>query len=475
MFQNLTSKITNSLEKVQLAATQAVHNAEAKIEAIKEHEILKEIQLGDYTLKPLDAVLFAGSDPVATIIKKITLHNVVPELESPFAELWTHAGILVDKTVLPLDCLEEGKMYLYESVFSGTVAGYVYSTILPIDKNVPKGGCHLGPQIRDFEAVVMEGDANVGICPLTQEQRTFIEGKFKENPNLLLDLYKKYEDFGYPMTNLLGVVASASHALYEDLKKFNETAATYIPGHKETTKKTVFCSELVSIIYKELSLPSFIDAHPDTFTPLEVQVVPEFGNNVYYAKENKVSLLKHGNKLSTGMTATKAQKLLKSVALHAEWVKMPPSGGIPPDAEAVGEDIDGQSLYIARVKIGGAYYLGKIGHSWKYPHVTYFNREVPIRFGHEVLKSVQGMHWEDAENGHVPISAVKAGMEEDGSFLHIARGVVGGNAGVLGVGKKEGRVSPGMVAAHLKAAKIPFGGQEVSLKKYQVLCYNTGF
>ncbi|KAJ3021277.1 UNVERIFIED_CONTAM: hypothetical protein HDU68_009709 [Siphonaria sp. JEL0065] len=404
MFQNLTSKITTSLEKVQLAATQAVQNAGAKIEAIKEHEILKEIQLGDYTLKPLDAVLFAGSDPVATIIKKITLHNVVPELESPFAELWTHAGILVDKTVLPLDCLEEGKMYLYESVFSGTVAGYVY-----------------------------------------------------------------------PMTNLLGVVASASHALYEDLKKFNETAASYIPGHKETTKKTVFCSELVSIIYKELSLPSFIDAHPDTFTPLEVQVVPEFGNNVFYAKENKVSLLKHGNKLSTGLTATKAQKLLKSVALHAEWVKMPPSGGIPPDAEAVGEDIDGQALYIARVKIGGAYYLGKIGHSWKYPHVTYFNREVPIRFGHEVLKSVQGMHWENAENGHVPISAVKAGMEEDGSFLHIARGVVGGNAGVLGVGKKEGRVSPGMVAAHLKAAKIPFGGQEVSLKTYQVLCYNSGF
>ncbi|KAI9344074.1 hypothetical protein BDR26DRAFT_858106 [Obelidium mucronatum] len=319
-------------------------------------------------------------------------------------------------------------MYLYESVFSGTVAGYVYSTILPVDKNVPVGGNHLGPQIRDFEAVVNEGESNVGICPLTDEQRSFVEAKFKENPRILLDIYFEYKHFGYPMTNILGVVASASDGLYEDLRKFNQFTASILPG---------------------------------------VQVVPEFGNNVYYAKENKVSLLKHGNKIATGFNPTKAQKLLKSVALTDEWVKMPPSGGVPPDAESVGQDMDGERLFVARVKIGSAYYLGKIGETWKFPYVTYFNREVPIRFGHEVLKSVKGMKWEDAENGRVPLTAVKAGMEEDGTYLHIARGIVGG------VGKKEGCLTPGMVAAHLKGAKIPYGGKEVTLSCYQVLCYGS--
>ncbi|KAI8617758.1 hypothetical protein BC830DRAFT_68310 [Chytriomyces sp. MP71] len=35
-------------------------------------------------LQPLDAVLFAGGDPVAKFIKKIELHEVVPRISSPF-------------------------------------------------------------------------------------------------------------------------------------------------------------------------------------------------------------------------------------------------------------------------------------------------------------------------------------------------------------------------------------------------------
>ncbi|KAJ3079431.1 hypothetical protein HDU99_010915, partial [Rhizoclosmatium hyalinum] len=202
---------------------------------------LSELQINDYNLKvvlvlvvlltalptmstmpqPLDAVLFAGADPVANFIKKIELHEVVPRLDTPFHELWTHAGILVDKSVLPLDCLEEGKLYLYESVFSGEVAGYVYSKVLPVDHPTKPGSFHLGPQIRDFAAVVKEGDSDVGICPLTPEERAFMEARLKENPTLLLDLYNKYHEFGYPITNLLPVVASASQSLYKDLEIFS--------------------------------------------------------------------------------------------------------------------------------------------------------------------------------------------------------------------------------------------------------------
>ncbi|KAJ3059236.1 hypothetical protein HDU99_006438, partial [Rhizoclosmatium hyalinum] len=179
----------------------------------------------EYKLQPLDTVLFAGldSDPVSKLIKKITLHEVVPELKTPFHEIWTHAGILVDKTVLPIDCLEDGKMYILESGFSGEILGYVYSKILPVDHKVEEDGCHLGPQIRDFAAVVEETDANVGICPLTPEARSLLQQKLAQNPNFVLDIYNKYKSYSYPLTNPLRVVASASTSLHKDLKEYETT------------------------------------------------------------------------------------------------------------------------------------------------------------------------------------------------------------------------------------------------------------
>ncbi|KAI9344073.1 hypothetical protein BDR26DRAFT_227292 [Obelidium mucronatum] len=331
-------------------------------------------------------------------------------------------------------------MYVYESVFSGQVAGYVYSRVMPVDHTVAPNGNHLGPQIRDLEAVVKEGDSDVGICPLTDSERKFMESKLTENPNLLLDLYNKYKDFGYPMTNILSVVASASQSLYEDLQTFHRATAEFFPHRAERSKKnTVFCSELVSIIYKEIGHPSFVNSAPDTFTPLAIQVVPEFGNLVFYAKENKTMLLKPGNRVSPSRV-TKAERMIKSLAVYDRWVPMPPSGGIPPDSDPAGKDEHGINLYIARVKIGSGYYLGKIGETWDSPLITYFNREVKIKFGHEVLASLDGLHWEDAENGEVPLLAVKAGIEEDGKFLYISRGLVGASRGILGgvVGKQQG-------------------------------------
>ncbi|KAJ3288523.1 hypothetical protein HDU79_004797 [Rhizoclosmatium sp. JEL0117] len=466
---NLVNNIKSATQKVASDVGERIETAKQNASESKVGQMFNELTLGDYTLKPLDAVLFAGNDPVANLIKRITLHEVVPTIDRPFAELWTHAGILVDKTVLPLDCMEEGKMYIYESVFSGQVAGYVYSKILPVDHVVAPHGNHLGPQIRDFEAVVNEGESNVGICPLNEKEREFLQTRLKENPNLILDIYNKHKDFGYPMTNILTVIASASENLYNQIQGFREAASQYLP-QKEEKKNTVFCSELVSIIYKEIGHPSFVNAKPDTFTPLEVQVVPEFGA-VYYAKENKVSLLKHGNKVSTGTVASKAQKLLKSLALHDHWVTMPPSGGVPPNAESVGTDLDGTPLYIARVKIGSAYYLGKIGAHWPCPFVTYYEREVKINFGHEVLASLEGTYWEDSVNGSaIPLRALKAGMEENGDFLYVARGVVGEKAGVLGIGKSKGSLAPGVVSASQKGARIAFAGKEVVVEKYDVLC-----
>ncbi|KAJ3285342.1 hypothetical protein HDU79_007389 [Rhizoclosmatium sp. JEL0117] len=433
---------------------------------------LSELQINDYNLKPLDAVLFAGADPVANFIKKIELHEVVPRLDTPFHELWTHAGILVDKSVLPLDCLEEGKLYLYESVFSGEVAGYVYSKVLPVDHPTKPGSFHLGPQIRDFAAVVKEGDSDVGICPLTPEERTFMEARLKENPNLLLDLYNKYHEFGYPITNLLPVIASASQSLYKDLEIFSNVTKEFFPHPSQSKKNTVFCSELVSIIYKEIGHKSFANASPDTFTPLAVEVVPEFGNAVYYAKENKILLLTNNDRtLSANPLVTRAQKKIQSLKLHDHWVQMPPGGGVPEGAQKVGHDTDGVEIYVARVKIGSAYRLGKIRQGAKFPLVNYFEREIEIRYGHEVLHSLEDTVWVEDKNGNVPAHAVEAGCEEDGTCFYIARVAVGHHGLFQGFDKHEGAYSCGGVAINLKGARVPFGGKELHETVYQVLCH----
>jgi hypothetical protein len=66
----------------------------------------ESIQKHFHKLKALDCVLFLGKDPVAKLIKNVTLDSVVPQLTTPFNALWTHAGILVDKSILPLPFIE---------------------------------------------------------------------------------------------------------------------------------------------------------------------------------------------------------------------------------------------------------------------------------------------------------------------------------------------------------------------------------
>ncbi|KAJ3244390.1 hypothetical protein HDU78_011041 [Chytriomyces hyalinus] len=440
----------------------------------------------DYVLKPFDVVLFAGTDPVANFIKRVTLHEVVPNVNLPFTELWTHSGILVDKTVLPLDCLEEGKLYIYESVFSGRVAGYVYSRILPVDHAVPKRGYHLGPQLRDFNAVVDEGTANVGICRLSDKNRQWIQRVMAQNPRFLLDLYNFYHDFSYPVKNILPVLAAASDKLYHDLEKFDNFVALFFNDTQQSPKsQRIFCSELVATLFCAFGLPTFVQMKPNRFTPLELEVAPEMERKILYAKVNRVSNLRLGNRLRTGNFLTDEQMLMKSLSLHDQWVSMPPGGGVPRFADPAGTDSDGTPLYIARCRIGNSFYLGKIGANWKNPVVTYLNREVSINFGHDVLVDLYGMEWVDDKGGHVPeVGAVKAGMDEDGEFLYIARGVVGGltpvQAGLVKLVGATDRIpdrkclAPGVVSPEMKGAVIPNEGKVVKVSEYQVLCYKAG-
>ncbi|KAJ3241543.1 hypothetical protein HDU81_000082, partial [Chytriomyces hyalinus] len=126
-------------------------------------------------LEALDTVLFCGHEPVSQFIGKVESVFVVPALEPTqrFNNTWTHAGILVDKNILPLECLEEGKVYLYESILCGTIMNiYEYSKILPLDHVIdPKYGFHIGPQIREWVPVIEEVLGDVAVFKLDKRER----------------------------------------------------------------------------------------------------------------------------------------------------------------------------------------------------------------------------------------------------------------------------------------------------------------
>jgi hypothetical protein len=116
------------------------------------------------TVKPLDLILFVGDDFISKTIGDLSKgERCVPSLtqsdrlpnSNPNTPLWSHAGVVIDSTVFPhLSILKPGKLYIYESIFSGSILNFTYSEVLPVDNTraARKGRC-AGPQIRDLEAV----------------------------------------------------------------------------------------------------------------------------------------------------------------------------------------------------------------------------------------------------------------------------------------------------------------------------------
>ncbi|KAJ3090445.1 hypothetical protein HK100_007449, partial [Physocladia obscura] len=306
--------------------------------------------------QPFDLVLFGGSDP---FIKKIELHELVPNLVKPFHQLWTHSGILVDKTVLPLDCLEDGKLYIYESVFSGRIGTIVYSKVLLVDRHVSEKSFHLGPQIRELVPVLAEGDTDVAICPLTNEARTILNKKLAANPNLLLEIHQKYYEFGYPIANPLRVIASVSEHIHKELAMLKTLRETLFLGiHKK--KDQVFCSKLVALIYSQFggsdgAFATFTSAPANTFLPLELKVASEFDGAVYYAKLDKIVWFKDGL-INVDPHVTRVQKLLQAQKYHKNWKPVDAKTaaaeaaglmGVPENVVEVGVDTDRKKVYVA--------------------------------------------------------------------------------------------------------------------------------
>ncbi|KAJ3392498.1 hypothetical protein HDU80_010857 [Chytriomyces hyalinus] len=175
-----------------------------------------------------------------------------------------------DKYVLrPLDIV------LFEGDSSDPVSAFIKSITVSIHS----------PQIRDFAAVVAEGNMTVAVAPLKDDFRQLALEKLKQNPNLLLDVHKEFEEYTFPIPNILPAIAAAEDTLYKQLESFKKSVSTIFPQAGVNAKPEIFCSELVAIIFQRMGLPSFTDTNADQMTPVSLEACQEFGGNVVYPKE----------------------------------------------------------------------------------------------------------------------------------------------------------------------------------------------
>ncbi|KAL3897374.1 MAG: hypothetical protein SGCHY_003459 [Lobulomycetales sp.] len=176
------------------------------------------------TVKPLDLILFVGDDFISKTIGDLSkgerdkLAHVHPK-----TPLWSHAGVVVDTTVFPHlegKHMTKGKLYIYESIFSGSILNFTYSEVLPVDnvKAARRGRC-AGPQIRDLLDVAKECPGNIAIAPLGEDKRAAAMQKLDEGH--MRTFHEHYIHYSYPFSTL-PQFAAANDSFFDSMNKIKE-------------------------------------------------------------------------------------------------------------------------------------------------------------------------------------------------------------------------------------------------------------
>ncbi|KAJ1558001.1 hypothetical protein HK096_004123 [Nowakowskiella sp. JEL0078] len=258
--------------------------------------------LGTYVAKPLDVILFAV----------IIIQYVKVEDDKPTAG-WTHAGLLVDYSVLPLPEINDGKLCMlftiflninllysdiYESIFTGTIAGYTYSNVFPADHPGAKAkGMHAGPQLRPFVEVVNETVGDIGICVLHQQDRDAAFADISKLQTTLIDFHSYHKEFSYPF-GVLPQLASASEGLEKFLSTVNKVFFKEDELEARAERKAIFCSELAALLYGTLGVRGFDIEKAGSYSPLEIEITPAFTDECHWAKyDGKNYVLEDGHTL----------------------------------------------------------------------------------------------------------------------------------------------------------------------------------
>lgn len=133
-------------------------------------------------------------------------------------------------------------------------------------------------------------------------------------------------------------------------------------------------------------------------------------------------------------------------------------GHLPSGARRAGHEPDRTLLYVARAAHDGGVQVGKYRADWKAASIPYGGSEVWVD-QYEVwvgkVSDGSGGVWNPPNNAS---DAIACGRENDGMELYAARA------------RHEGGWHIGKWRRDWKAAAIPFGGAEVWINRFEVLC-----
>lgn len=132
------------------------------------------------------------------------------------------------------------------------------------------------------------------------------------------------------------------------------------------------------------------------------------------------------------------------------------AGEIPDTAFEGGQDINGETLYIARARHEEALIPGKMVPSHGVTYVSWSGAE-HAKGEYEVLCNGGDATWVQCAGGAVPPNAFPAGNTEDGETLYIGRAT------------HEGSLTIGKVQPSHNVCYIPFDGVEVPKEEFEVL------
>ena len=126
---------------------------------------------------------------------------------------------------------------------------------------------------------------------------------------------------------------------------------------------------------------------------------------------------------------------------------------IPRQAQPAGREANGQALFACVAPYNNGMHPGKTRPGFGGCNIPYGGREIAIWDYH----MPRGGFWRPAAGGEIPGGAFAGGFEANGQVLYFCRA------------EWQGGVHPGKIRAGFRGCNIPYGGQEITVGRYEVL------
>ncbi|EDW72335.1 uncharacterized protein Dwil_GK20869 [Drosophila willistoni] len=137
------------------------------------------------------------------------------------------------------------------------------------------------------------------------------------------------------------------------------------------------------------------------------------------------------------------------------WVRSSSNSPLPHNAFHAGHDTDGSGIYVGRCMYEGDLSPAKVIPSKHAAYVSHGGKEHNVS-SYEVLVG-HGYAWAPSSDGRVPRHAISTGKTRTGEPLYVGRASHSNSVIV-------GKVHPSHGCLY-----VPFGGQEITIKSYEVL------